>query len=93
MAGNGRGLGWIVLSLIACDITAAEPDPATAPPSRELLLYLAQFDGASAEAIDPIELASLADGQLAGEGTASPVAAQGSGPVTAPRAEDGDDQH
>ncbi len=73
MAGVGRGLGWIVLILLASGVAAAEPDPATTLPSRELLLYLAQFDGATEGAIDPLELEALPPAQLAAEPVAAPA--------------------
>ncbi len=73
MAGTGRGLGWLILSLLAGDAAAAEPDPAIEPPSRELLLYLAQFDGATEGAIDPLEFEALSPEQLAVEAEAVTV--------------------
>jgi hypothetical protein len=73
VAGTGRGLGWLVLSLFASGAAAAEADPAMEPPSRELLLYLAQFDGATEGAVDPLELEALSPEQVAAEQVAAPV--------------------
>ena len=64
MAGTGRRLGWLLLSLGSPALLAQTESPATAVapvmPSRELLLYLAEFESdGDAEPIDPLELDAL----------------------------------
>lgn len=55
-------MGWLlVLSLAAA--TGAPPTDGAGLPSRELLLYLAQYEADGAEGIDPLELESLPVGE------------------------------
>lgn len=79
MAGTGSRLGWIVLILLGGPLRAMQPDGPDTPPSRELLLYLAEFENGDSEPVDLAELAALPAAALDAEAP--------------PPMEDDDEQH
>ena len=57
MARCAACFGWLLVGLGSGQLNAAEPDnrePVEAPPSAELLLYLAEFGDDSGQVDDPI---------------------------------------
>jgi hypothetical protein len=75
------GCAAVVGGLIA--LAALEAEPATAPsaaPSRELLLYLAEFGAADDEWVDPADVAAQLDREP--DPTASPTATDPRRPPT-----------
>ena len=87
MAGRVRTLAGLSLLVVAGTGRAVDPAPADPAPSAELLLFLAEFQDAHGNDVDPIALAEQSEGDESSKPTVNSKAPREAGKRDEPRNE------